>query len=59
MVFRLSSNIAFSTMYPLFRRSDQEQYWLLFIAFAWAITLGMLVATRGTLGREVGAAKAE
>ena len=55
MLLHLCSNVAFRTLYPLFGGSDQERYWILETALACAITLGILVATRGRLGQEADA----
>lgn len=52
MLFHLASNILPATVIPLFGDAEQELYRMLFVAFACVITLGILVATKGDLGRE-------
>jgi hypothetical protein len=59
MLFHLASNILPATMIPLFADMDQEPYRMLFVAFACVIALGILVATKTRLGRELITAELE
>jgi hypothetical protein len=50
MICHLSSNVALATLLPLFGSADQGPYWALYTAALSAIALGLVLATRGTLG---------
>jgi hypothetical protein len=50
MLCHLTSNVALATIRPLFDSTDQGQYWMRYTVAISAIALGILLATRGTLG---------
>jgi uncharacterized protein len=50
MLCHLASNVALAALRPLFGSADQGRYWLLYTAALSAIALGLVLATRGTLG---------
>jgi membrane protease YdiL (CAAX protease family) len=51
MVCHLFSNLTMATVLPLFAEADRGRYWLTFTVVEAAVGLGILLATRGQLGR--------
>ena len=52
MICHLFSNLTLATVLPLLAEADRGLYWLVFSVMEVTVGLGILLATRGRLGRQ-------